>query len=167
MSEVLQGAIQLQITINGQSITVEKQNAVSLSIKRVIGDSANEFTLEAFDETAWQLESVLMADKTGKATKTFAPISVTYSAANDLTKSLSFSGTCYNYQTTFVGSATMLSITGVLAASDVQADGWWFDTRSIQWVDTNAENRDGIWYVDGKSQSEYENYKNNKELESL
>lgn len=164
MSEVLQGAIQLQITINGQSITVEKQNAVSLSIKRVIGDSANEFTLEAFDETAWQLESVLMADKTGKATKTFAPISVTYSAANDLTKSLSFSGTCYNYQTTFVGSATMLSITGVLAASDVQADGWWFDTRSIQWVDTNAENRDGIWYVDGKSQSEYENYKNNKDV---
>lgn len=159
-----QGAVQLQVVINGQSLTIDKSNAVSLSITRVIGDSADEFTLEAFDETAWKLETALIADKNGKATGKLAPISVMYSAADNLNKSILFTGTCLNYQTTFVGSATMLSITGVLAASTGIDDGWWFDSRAVQWVDTEPTERDGVWYVDGKSASEYESYKNNRDV---
>lgn len=156
-----QGAVQIQVTINNQSITISKDHLVSLHIERVVGDSANNFTLEAFDETAWQLENALMG-------KEFAPITVSYSAANNLTKAIMFSGTCYNYQMSFVGNATMLSIEGVLSASAGEIDGWWFDKRSIEWCGCEPENRGTVdnpdWWVDGKSEADTRGYKNNEDV---
>ena len=72
-----QGAVQLQVTVNGHSLSIDKKNLVSLQVKRNIGDAANEFTLEAFDETAWQLEEALMGED-------YAPITVSYSSSNSL-----------------------------------------------------------------------------------
>lgn len=153
-----QGAVQIQVTINNQSITIKKDHLVSLKIKRVIGDSADEFTLEAFDETAWKLENAMM----GKA---LAPISVSYSAANNLTKAIMFTGTCLDYQLSFVGRATMLSITGVLSASAGEIDGWWFDTRSVEWCGSQPiQNSDGTWSIDGKSKYDYENWESNEDV---
>ena len=60
-------AVQILITLNGKTVTVKnnKKNVVSLKVSRVIGDTANKFTLELFDETAWKLESALFGTKIG------------------------------------------------------------------------------------------------------
>lgn len=102
-----QGAVQVSVTINGGSITVSKENFLNLKIKRYIGDSANTFTLEAFDETAYALENLMMKNST------FAPITVQYCSANNMNKKITFSGICYDYQMSFVGKGTLISITGV------------------------------------------------------
>lgn len=152
------GAVQLEITINSKSFTIKKDHAVSLKMDRVIGDSANKFTLEAFDETAWQLENALMKGQ-------MAPITVKYSSAEDLSKSYTFSGTCYDYQLTFVGRATMLSITGVLSSTLETTSGFWFGSQAIEWCGSDIDRReDGTIYVDGKSQAEFNNYKDNKDV---
>ena len=104
-------AVQVLVTINGKTVTVEnnKKNVVSLKVNRVIGDVANKFTLELFDETAWKLESALY--KTGST-----PISIQYGATGEWAsgKYCTFSGLCTNYNLSFVGAATMLSIEGVI-----------------------------------------------------
>ena len=98
---VNQGAIQLQIIINNKSLSISKKNLVSLNVKRVIGDSANEFTLEVFDETAYQVENLLI----GSA---FPSITVKYSSSTSFKKSVIFTGMCMDYNTTFTGRAMML-----------------------------------------------------------
>lgn len=143
-----QGAIQIEVTINNKSLTITKDHVISLRVQRVIGDAANSFTLEAFDETAWQLENALMGTK-------LAPIAVKYSSSNNLNQSMLFYGTCLNYQVTFAGRATMLSITGILSVSTGDSSGWWFNTNAIEWCG-GIESRtldDGttVWYVDGKT----------------
>ena len=155
------GAVQIQVTINGHSITIEKKNLISLQIKRTMGDAANEFTLEAFDETAWQLENSLMGSD-------FAPISVAYSSAASINqnKTIIFAGTCFNYEVTFAGMSTMITITGILAASSDYSSSasWWFDRNSIEWCGSVPEWRGDGWYIDGKAESEYLNWKNNEDV---
>lgn len=155
------GAVQIQVTVNGHSITIEKKNLISLQVKRTMGDAANEFTLEAFDETAWQLENSLMGSD-------YAPISVAYSSAASINqnKTIIFAGTCFNYEVTFAGMSTMITITGILAASSDYSSSasWWFDRNSIEWCGSVPEQRNGTWYVDGKSEAEYLNYENNEDV---
>lgn len=158
------GTVQLDITINGKSVTITKDHAVSLKVTRLIGDSADQFTLEVFDETAYQLESALMAQK-------LASIAVRYSVSTENNKkSILFSGTCYNYELTFAGRATMLSITGILASSTGIENGYWFDTRAVQWVgdiDYYTDSSTGVkipYAIDGKSLEEAAQFENNEDV---
>jgi hypothetical protein len=152
----------VKVIINNQSLTIKKDHLVSLKVTRVIGDSANEFTLEAFDETAWQLENALMGEQ-------LAPITIMYSAANDLTKAIRFQGTCLNYQMSFSGKATLLTITGVLAATEEQT-GWWFNSQAIEWCGSEpyttiiGSTSEQDYSVDGKSYDVWSNYENNEDV---
>ena len=159
---VNQGAIQLQIIINNKSLSISKKHLVSLNVKRVIGDSANEFTLEIFDETAYQVENLLI----GSA---FPSITVKYSASTSLNKSVIFTGMCLDYNTTFTGRAMMLSITGILMTTGEAYDGWWFDKTTIEWCGSQPEDRgsgDGSheWWIDGKNAETFANYKDNRDV---
>lgn len=133
-------AVQLQISINGRSLSIDKKNLVSLTVDRVMGDSANEFTLEVFDETAYQVES-LFADTRNTEGDSLASITVLYSAAESLeisdTKSIMFSGIVLTYNVSFVGRATMLSIQGILTSgiSNEAAAKWSFKRCSVCWAD--------------------------------
>lgn len=154
-----QGAVQLQVTVNRHSLSIDKKNLMSLQVKRNIGDAANEFTLEAFDETAWQLEEALMGED-------YAPITVSYSSSNSLNqnKTIVFTGICFNYEVSFVGRATMITITGTLSATDGVSSGWWFDRNSIEWCATTPEERADGWWIDGKNEAEYEDFENNEDV---
>lgn len=154
-----QGAVQLQVTVNGHSLSIDKKNLMSLQVKRNIGDAANEFTLEAFDETAWQLEEALMGED-------YAPITVSYSSSNSLNqnKTIVFTGICFNYEVSFVGRATMITITGTLSATDGVSSGWWFDRNSIEWCAITPEKRADGWWIDGKNEAEYEDFENNEDV---
>ena len=148
------GAIQIQVTVDNKSFTFSKDHVVSLKVKRVMGDTANQFTLEVFDESAWQIENVLMNTE-------LASISVKYSAADNLNNSIVFAGTCINYQVSFVGTATMLTIEGILSASSGDSSGWWFEKANIEWVgDYDLTNES----VDGKDKSVYDNWENNEDV---
>ena len=133
-------AVQVLVTINGKTVTVEnnKKNVVSLKVNRVIGDVANKFTLELFDETAWKLESALY--KTGST-----PISIQYGATGEWAsgKYCTFSGLCTNYNLSFVGAATMLSIEGVIyntaGIEGSNTASYWFKNDTIQWVSTEIK----------------------------
>ena len=151
------GAIQIEVTINSQSFTIKKDHAISLKLDRVIGDSANKFVLEAFDETAWQLENAMMKGQ-------MAPITVRYSSALDLSKSYTFSGLCTTYKLTFVGRATMLSIEGVMTSHEGAISGFWFGRQAIEWCGSSLDTYNGKYYVDGKSQDEFEGYKDNRDV---
>lgn len=130
-------AVQILININGKSVTVHnnKKNVVSLKVSRVLGDAANKFTLELFDETAWKLESALYKTKN-------TPISIQYGATGDWAngKHITFAGICTNYNLSFVGAATMLSIEGVIhgveGITGSAGVGFWFRNDTICWVDT-------------------------------
>lgn len=142
---VLQGAIQVLVTINGSSITISKENFINLKIKRHIGDTANSFTLEAFDETAYALENLLQKKKE------LAPISVQYCSARDITKKVTFSGTCMNYQISFIGKGTLISITGVFSGGTTESSKYWFERANIEWVGEARYDEDTQqWIVDGK-----------------
>ena len=141
-----QGAVQVSVTINGGSITINKENFLNLKIKRYIGDSANTFTLEAFDETAYALENLLMKNQN------FAPITVQYCSAKNMNKKITFSGVCYNYQISFVGKGTLISITGVFCGGDLGSTKYWFEKANIEWVGSTPE-YDTVneeWVIDGK-----------------
>ena len=72
-------------------------------------------------------------------------ISVRYSAANNWQSNefsaVMFTGVCMDYQMSFVGRATMLSIEGILsAASKVPASvDWWFKKATINWCNADLE----------------------------
>lgn len=158
---VNQGAIQLQVIINNKSLSISKKHLVSLNVKRVIGDSANEFTLEVFDETAYQVENLLIGS-------VFPSITVKYSASTSLNKSVIFTGMCLDYNTTFTGRAMMLSITGILMTTGDTYDGWWFDKATIEWCGSEPEDHgDGEsheWWIDGKNAATFANYKDNRDV---
>lgn len=100
-----QGAIQISVLINEKTIHIDRKNLVSLKINRILGDAADEFTLEIFDESAWKVEAALKgtASKSSDDTSKLAPITVMYSASTDLnrTKTVLFSGIILNYQVAF------------------------------------------------------------------
>lgn len=153
-----QGAVQLQVVINGQSLSIKKEHLVSLNVNRVIGDGANTFTLECYDETAWKLENALMGNN-------FASIVVKYSAANDLTNAVEFSGICTDYQLSFVGRATMITITGIIATSFESGSRLWFEKANVEWVgDFVYDDKGNIIGVDGKTIAETQNYENNRDV---
>lgn len=153
-----QGAIQLEVIINNKNISIKKENLVSLKVSRVIGDAANSFTLEVFDDTAWQLENAIMGTS-------LAPITIRYSASNSLNNSIMFTGTCLDYQLSFAGRATLLSITGVLSAtSDTTEVGWCFEKRAIKWVGDMVKDSDGNIILDGKTEAQFSNYKYNEDI---
>ena len=153
-----QGAVQLQVVINGQSLSIKKEHLVGLTVDRVIGDSANTFTLECYDETAWKLENALMGNN-------FANIVIKYSAAEDLTNAFEFSGICTDYQLSFVGRATMITITGIVATSLDSGSKIWFERANVEWVgDLMYDSNGNIIGVDGKTISETQNYENNRDV---
>ena len=159
---VNQGAIQLQIIINNKSLSISKKHLVSLSVKRVIGDSANDFTLEVFDETAYQVENLLI----GSA---FPSITVKYSSSTSLTKSVIFTGMCLDYSTTFTGRAMMLSITGILMTTGDVYDGWWFDKSTIEWCGSEISDYGELgktheYWIDGKNSATFSQYKDNRDV---
>ena len=133
-------AVQVLITINGKSITAynNKRNVINLKISRVIGDAANKFTLDLFDETAWKIESALYGTKN-------TPISIVYGATGDWAngKHISFVGNCTNYNLSFQGAATILSIEGIVYGIDgiegISGTSFWFKKATVNWVDTNIE----------------------------
>ena len=132
-------AVQVLITLNDKTITAKanKKNVVSLKVSRVLGDAANKFTLELFDETAWKLESALYKTQN-------TPISIQYGATGNWSggNHITFAGICTNYNLSFVGAATMLSIegivTGITPVDGVTAGSFWFRNDTICWVDTNV-----------------------------
>lgn len=138
MADAMTPAVQLLINLNGVSLTISnnKKNAVSLKISRTIGDGANKFTLQLFDETAWKLESLLYGS--GQT-----PISFRYGAPGEWRQGryVTFSGICVNYSLSFVGAATMLTIEGIVQAFNsiegTSTVSYWFKPASICWVDTN------------------------------
>ena len=158
---VNQGAIQLQIIINNKSLSISKKHLVSLNVKRVIGDSANDFTLEVFDETAYQVENLLIGSN-------YPSITVKYSSSTSLQKSVIFTGMCMDYNTTFTGRAMMLSITGILMTTGDSYDGWWFDKATIEWCGSNVEDyeNDGVheYWIDGKNASTFTQYPSNRDV---
>ena len=158
---VNQGAIQLQIIINNKSLSISKKNLVSLNVKRVIGDSANEFTLEVFDETAYQVENLLI----GSA---FPSITVKYSSSTSFKKSVIFTGMCMDYNTTFTGRAMMLSITGILMTTGDIYDGWWFDKATIEWCGSElkdyGDGNNHEYWIDGKNAATFTQYKDNRDV---
>ena len=175
-----QGAIQLEVTILGHSFSIDKKYLSSLRVKRVIGDGANEFTLELFDETAYAVESLLSNSlNTNSNNGNFPDIYIRYSAAdnfgnakNELKRSVIFTGVIYDYQLTFVGMSTMLSLEGLLSSAGTSAAStfWWFDKSTICWAGTQPyyDDRDGYtgdpmyrpMYVDGKSPDQYNDVEN-------
>ena len=103
-----------------------------------MGDAANQFTLELFDETAWKIESALYGTKS-------APISIVYGASDDWEHGnhIMFTGNITNYSISFVGAATMLSIEGIVygvqGIEGSASTGFWFNKATVCWVDTNIQ----------------------------
>ena len=136
-------AVQILINLNGKSLTLKKKkkNVVSLKVSRVLGDAANKFNLELFDETAWKLESALYNTKQ-------TPISIVYGATADWAngKHITFTGMCTNYNLSFVGQATMLSIEGVIYAAQgidgSSSTNFWFKRETVNWCDTTLQEPD-------------------------
>lgn len=136
-------AVQILINLNGKSLTLNnnKKNVVSLKVSRVLGDAANKFNLELFDETAWKLESALYNTKQ-------TPISIVYGATADWAngKHITFTGMCTNYNLSFVGQATMLSIEGVIYAAQgidgSSSTNFWFKRETVNWCDTTLQEPD-------------------------
>lgn len=136
-------AVQILINLNGRSLTLNnnKKNVVSLKVSRVLGDAANKFNLELFDETAWKLESALYNTKQ-------TPISIVYGATADWAngKHITFTGMCTNYNLSFVGQATMLSIEGVIYAiqgiDGSSSTNFWFKRETVNWCDTTLQEPD-------------------------
>lgn len=155
-----QGAMNIIVTIRGQSVTIERKNLVSLQIKRVMGDAANEFTLEVFDETAWKVENALF--RHSQDDEQYAPISVMYAASNDVnTKTIIFNGMCTDYQTAFSGRSVMITIQGILADAGDASLKYIFNKQSIEWV--GGANED-LTEVDGKPMSGIQNDLNNEDI---
>lgn len=158
---VNQGAIQLQITIAGKSLSISKSHLVSLHVKRVIGDAADDFTLEVFDETAVQVENLLIGSN-------LPTISVQYASSTELTKTIIFTGVCLDYNISFVGRSMMLSITGILMTTGDVHDGWWFDKANIEWCGKDIKdfgsNGSHNYQIDGKNAATFSNYKNNRDV---
>lgn len=116
----------LRCNLNGKTLDLPNNNLVSLSVNRVMGDSANAFTLEVYDDTAVDIEMILMNNKGH-----FPKIDVYYRGnANDPEQH--FTGTIYDYVPTFVGGSMMLSITGYVGYSD--NDYGLLAKSSISWV---------------------------------
>lgn len=143
MADASTPAVQILINLAGVSLTLynEKKNVVSLKVSRTLGDGANKFTLQLFDETAWKLESLLYG--TGQA-----PISFRYGAPEEWKKGryVTFSGICINYSLSFVGAATMLTIEGIVQNTNTiegtDTVSYWFKPASVCWVNTQLENYD-------------------------
>ena len=143
MADASTPAVQILINLAGVSLTLynEKKNVVSLKVSRTLGDGANKFTLQLFDETAWKLESLLYG--TGQA-----PISFRYGAPEEWKKGryVTFSGICINYSLSFVGAATMLTIEGIVQNTNTiegtNTVSYWFKPASVCWVNTQLENYD-------------------------
>ena len=140
MADAATPAVQILINLAGVSLTLynEKKNVVSLKVSRTLGDGANKFTLQLFDETAWKLESLLYG--TGQA-----PISFRYGAPEEWKKGryVTFSGICINYSLSFVGAATMLTIEGIVQNTNTiegtDTVSYWFKPASVCWVNTQLE----------------------------
>ncbi len=134
----VQGAIQLDVVIDGKSYSIDRKNLSSLQVTRNLGDAANKFTLEVFDETAYQIESAL-------AGRGQPNITVKYAAANNWSNnqyaSIVFTGVCIDYQISFVGRATMLSLEGILSAAGTGEGSvdWWFKKATINWCNADLE----------------------------
>lgn len=129
---------------------------MSLKINRVLGDAADEFTLEIFDESAWKVEAAL---KGSSPNAELSPITVSYSASKNLKKkTVLFSGTILNYQVAFTGRSTMLTLSGILAHCGDDTTNYVFTRANIEWVGDYDKNT-GL--VDGKSmdwiKSNYDN----------
>ena len=143
MADASTPAVQILINLAGVSLTLynEKKNVVSLKVSRTLGDGANKFTLQLFDETAWKLESLLYG--TGQA-----PISFRYGAPEEWKKGryVTFSGICINYSLSFVGAATMLTIEGIVQNTNTiegtDTVSYWFKPASVCWVDTEKRGYD-------------------------
>lgn len=139
-----QGSIQLNVLINEKSISIERKNIVNFSVNRVLGDAADKFTLELFDESAWKVESALKG-------KSMAPITVQYSASTDISnKTILFSGIILDYQVAFSGRSSMITLEGILAYVGEGSASYAFTKANIEWV--GGPNSDST-AIDGKNQS--------------
>lgn len=139
-----QGSIQLNVVINEKSISIERKNIVNFSVDRVLGDAADKFTLELFDESAWKVESALKG-------KSMAPITVQYSASTDLSsKTILFSGIVLDYQVAFSGRSSMITLEGILAYVGEGTASYLFTKANIEWV--GGQNSEGT-AIDGKNMS--------------
>lgn len=118
------------ININNKTFDT-KNHLLSLTIERCIGDVANNFTLEVFDETAEDVEMLLMSAYPSE-------ITVKYSNSPNGTYD-EFTGSVYDYTTSWVGLHTMLSITGVLSSGGGMLGR--IGKQTITWVE-NAETPD-------------------------
>ena len=57
--DVIKNFVGLRVNINGTNFPIPNNNLVSLKVTRVIGDSVNSFTLEVYDDTADNMETLL------------------------------------------------------------------------------------------------------------
>lgn len=112
------------ITINGKTFNT-KNHLLSLTVERCIGDVANNYTLEVFDETAEDIEVLLMSAYPSELT-------VKYSNSPNGTFD-EFTGSVFDYTTSWVGLHTMLSITGVLSSGGGMLGR--IGAQTITWVE--------------------------------
>lgn len=149
------------MTLNGKTVHIDRKNLVSLSVNRILGDGADEFTLELFDESAWMIEAALKGSSSSDS-NTLTPITVSYSASTDLkTKTVLFSGTVLDYQVAFTGRSTMLTLTGILAHCGDDTVNYIFTKANIEWVGGEDLNK-GI--IDGKEMNWIKNNLDNEDI---
>ena len=112
------------ISINDKTFDT-KNHLLSLTVERCIGDVANNYTLEVFDETAEDVEMLLMSG--------YPPeITIRYSNSPNGTFE-EFTGSVFDYTTSWVGLHTMLSITGVLGSGGGMLGR--IGNQTITWVE--------------------------------
>lgn len=94
--------------IGGKSIVDNSNHIKSLSIDRAWGDVANDFKMEIFDATAYEIESLLINGNRN--------IEVMWVDADGKTSAL-YTGFIWDYSTTFVNNGIMLSLEGTVGVS--------------------------------------------------
>lgn len=151
--DVIKNFVGLRVNINGTNFPIPNNNLVSLKVTRVIGDSVNSFTLEVYDDTADNMETLLASSG-----KQFSSIEFWYRGKAGETEE-HFQGTIYNWVPTFIGASMMLSITGITGFNSVGL----LAKETISWVKP-AKPIQAYFYTDSQLYASDQNPGDGKEL---
>lgn len=97
----------------GITVNVKRINFLSLEMERIWGDSANKFTLKLLDDTAYELEAILL----GGSRNIYMKYYVEREDKSEPDKSKEFSGNIWDYTIDFINNKVVLTITGTCGVS--------------------------------------------------
>ena len=100
---------QISLTVAGKEVWVNPPNFVSLSMKRLAGDTCNSFTLQVLDSDAFELEYALLNNTGGE-------ISFTYKDYKN-NEFKSFNGYVLKISDSYVDNRAMLTLEGFVGIS--------------------------------------------------